>query len=76
VVNAMIEHGAVYFGATGGAAALIAQCIKSEEIVAFPDLGTEAVRRLVVEDFEVTVIIDSKGNNLYVTGREKYANFM
>lgn len=72
VVNAMKEYGAVYFGATGGAAALIAKCIKSEEIVAFEDLGTEAIRRLKVQDFEVTVIIDSLGNNLYSTGREKY----
>lgn len=72
VVNAMKKHGAVYFGATGGAAALIAKCIKSEEVVAFEDLGTEAIRRLRVEDFEVTVIIDANGNNLYETGRAMY----
>lgn len=72
VVNAMKKYGAVYFGATGGAAALIAKCIKSEEIVAFEDLGTEAIRRLKVQDFEVTVIIDANGNNLYETGRAMY----
>jgi fumarate hydratase subunit beta len=72
VVNAMKKYGAVYFGATGGAAALIAKCIKSEEIVAFEDLGTEAIRRLKVQDFEVIVIIDANGNNLYETGRAMY----
>lgn len=72
VVEAMIKYGSVYFGAIGGAAALIAKSIVSEEIIAFPELGTEAVRRLVVKDFPATVIIDSYGNNLYETGREKY----
>jgi fumarate hydratase subunit beta len=73
VIQAIKDNGAVYFGATGGAGALIAQCIRSCEIVAFPELGTEAVRRLWVEDFPVLVLIDSKGSNLYETGRKKYA---
>jgi len=72
VINAMKKHGAVYFGATGGAGAHIAKSIISEEIVAFPELGPEAIRRLTVKDFIVTVIIDSYGNNLYLSGREKY----
>lgn len=72
VVHAMMEHGAVYFGATGGAGALIARTITAEEIIAFPELGPEAVRKLTVRDFPVTVIIDSFGNNLYVSGREQY----
>ena len=54
------------------AGALIAQCVKSAQIVAFPELGTEAVRRLWVEDFPVLVLIDSKGNDLYDIGRKKY----
>lgn len=72
VVAAMIKHKAVYFGATGGAAALIAKSIKSAEIIAFPELGPEAVRKLVVEDFRAIVVIDSLGNNLYITGRDKF----
>ncbi len=72
VITAMKNHGAVYFGATGGAGALIAKSIISEEIIAFPELGPEAVRRLIVKDFTVTVIIDSYGNNLYISGREKF----
>ena len=73
VIQAIKDNGAVYFGATGGAGALIAQCVRSVEIVAFPELGTEAVRRLWVEDFPVLVLIDPQGNNLYETGRKKYA---
>lgn len=65
VINAMKKYGAVYFGAIGGAGALIAQCVESAEVVAYEDLGTEAVRRLVVKDFPVVVIIDKDGNNLY-----------
>lgn len=72
VIDAMAEYGAVYFGATGGAGALIAESIVSEEITAFPELGPEAVRKLTVRDFTVTVVIDSFGNNLYITGREKF----
>lgn len=72
VVDAMKSHGAVYFGAIGGCGALLSRCIKSAEIVAYEDLGAEAVRRLVVEDFPVIVIIDAQGNNLYELGRAEY----
>lgn len=76
VVNAMKEHGAVYFGAIGGCGALLSQCIKKSEVIAYEDLGAEAIRRLEVEDFPVIVVIDSEGNNLYETGREAYLNQM
>ena len=72
VIAAMKQYGAVYFGATGGCGALLSKCIKKAEIVAYEDLGAEAIRRLEVEDFPVTVIIDSEGNNLYETGRQAY----
>ena len=72
VVDAMKEHGAVYFGAIGGCGALLSKCIKKAEIVAYEDLGAEAIRRLEVEDFPAIVIIDSEGNNLYETGRANY----
>ncbi len=72
VIEAMKEHGAVYFGAIGGCGALLSQCIKEAEIVAYEDLGAEAIRRLVIEDFPVVVIIDSEGNNLYETGKANY----
>ena len=72
VVAAMKEYGAVYFGAIGGCGALLSKCIKKSEIVAYEDLGAEAIRRLEVEDFPVVVIIDSEGNNLYETGRKAY----
>ena len=65
VVDAMKQHHAVYFAATGGAGALIAQCIKKADIVAFEDLGPEAIYRLEVEDFPLTVAIDCDGNTLY-----------
>ena len=72
VVAAMKEHGAVYFGAIGGAGALLSKCIKKAELVAYEDLGAEAIRRLEGEDFPVVVIIDSQGNNLYESGRKDY----
>ena len=72
VIEAMKEHGAVYFGAIGGLGALLSKCIKKAEIVAYEDLGAEAIRRLEVEDFPAIVIIDSEGNNLYESGREAY----
>jgi len=72
VVSAMKEHGAVYFGAIGGCGALLAKCIKKSEVIAYEDLGAEAIRRIEVEDFPVVVVIDSFGNNLYETGREAY----
>ena len=72
VVDAMKEHGAVYFGAIGGCGALLSKCIKSSTVVAYEDLGAEAIRLLEVEDFPVVVVIDSEGNNLYETGRAEY----
>ena len=72
MVEAIKKHGAVYFGATGGAAALIASCIKKAEVIAFEDLGTEAVRRLEVKNMPCTVVIDTWGNDLYITGRARY----
>ena len=72
VIAAMKEHGAVYFGAIGGCGALLSKCIKSSEIVAYEDLGAEAIRRLEVEDFPAIVIIDAQGRNLYETGRDAY----
>jgi len=74
VIEAMKEHGAVYFGAIGGCGALLSKCIKKSEIVAYEDLGAEAIRRLEVEDFPAIVVIDSEGNNLYETGRKAYLN--
>ena len=72
VIASMKEHGAVYFGAIGGCGALLSQCIKKSEIVAYEDLGAEAIRRLEVENFPVVVVIDSEGNNLYETGPLTY----
>lgn len=76
VIAAMKEHGAVYFGAIGGAGALLSHCIKKAEVIAYEDLGAEALRRLEVEDFPVTVVIDSLGNNLYEEGRKAYLESM
>lgn len=72
VKSAVRRNGAVYMAAIGGAAALMARSIKSAEIIAFEDLGAEAVRKLYVEDFPVTVVLDSDGGDLYEQGREKY----
>lgn len=72
VVAAMKECGAVYFGAIGGCAALLAKCVKKAEVIAYDDLGAEALRRLEVENLPVTVVIDSLGNNLYEIGKENY----
>lgn len=66
------EKGATYFAAIGGAGALNSKTIKSAEIIAYEDLGAEAIRKIYVEDFPATVIIDSKGGNLYEIGREEY----
>ena len=76
VVAAMKEYGAVYFGAIGGCGALLSQCIKKSEVIAYEDLGAEAIRRLEVENFPVVVVIDSEGNNLYETGPAAYRNQM
>lgn len=72
VISAIKEHGAVYFGAIGGCGALLSKCIKKAEVIAYDDLGAEAIRRLEVEDFPVIVVIDSDGNNLYTQGPANY----
>ena len=72
VIDAMGSYGAVYFGAAGGCGALIRRCIRSAAVVAYEDLGAEAIYRLEVEDFPVTVIIDTLGNDLYETGPKSY----
>ena len=72
VQAAMQEFGAVYFGAVGGAAALIARCIQKSEVVAYSDLGPEAIHRFTVECFPVLVLMDAHGGNLYETGPALY----
>jgi len=72
VVDAMKKYSGVYFGAIGGAGALLAKCIKKAELIAYEDLGAEALRKLYVEDMPLVVIIDSEGNNLYDDGRKSY----
>ena len=72
VVNSIIENKAIYFGAIGGAAALMAQRVKECEIVAYEDLGAEAIRKITVKNLPLIVIIDSEGNNLYELGRQDY----
>ena len=73
VKDACMKYKAVYFGATGGAGALIAKRIKKAEVIAYPELGPEAIRKLEVEDFPVTVVNDSYGGDLYEEGRKKWA---
>lgn len=73
VVDSIVKHNGVYFAAIGGAAALMGKCVKSAEVIAFEELGPEAIRKLVVEKLPVVVAIDSKGNNMYEAGREKFA---
>ena len=72
VLDAVVRNGGVYFAAVGGAGALLSKCIKKAEVVAYDDLGTEAIRKLTVENLPVIVVADSKGNNLYETATEKY----
>ncbi len=72
VKDAIVRNGSVYFAAVGGAGAILSKCIKSSEVIAYDDLGTEAIRRLEVENFPVIVVIDSKGNDLYLTAVEAY----
>ena len=67
VIESIKRNSAVYFAAIGGAGALLSKCIKTSEVVAYDDLGTEAIRKLYVENFPVIVVIDSEGNNLYET---------
>ncbi|NYB74812.1 Fe-S-containing hydro-lyase [Sedimentibacter hydroxybenzoicus DSM 7310] len=72
VVDSIVKNNAVYFAAVGGAGALLAEAIKEAEVIAFSDLGAEAIYKLRIEDFPVTVIIDNQGNDLYKIGKEKY----
>lgn len=72
VIDAVVRNKAVYFAAVGGAGALLSKCITSSEIVAYEDLGTEAIRKLTVVNLPVIVVIDSKGNNLYETAVKEY----
>lgn len=72
VVEAMKKYSGVYFGAIGGAGALLAKCIKRAEIIDFEDLGAEALRKLYVVDMPLVVIVDSEGNNLYEDGKKEY----
>lgn len=72
VVESMKKNKAVYFGAIGGAAALIGKCVKKAEVVTYEDLGAEAIRRLEVEDMPLVVVIDCEGNNLYEEGQKAY----
>lgn len=72
VLDAIVENEGVYLAAVGGAGALLSKCIKASEVVAYEDLGTEAIRRLEVEDFPVIVVADCKENNLYETAIKEY----
>lgn len=72
VIESMKKNKAVYFAAIGGAGALLSKCIKHSEIIAYDDLGTEAIRRLQVENLPVIVVIDREGNNLYETAVREY----
>ena len=73
VKDALVEHKAVYFASVGGAAALTAKTIEKAELVAYEELGAEAIRRLEVVDFPATVVNDAHGNDLYIEGAKKYA---
>ena len=72
VKDACVEYDGIYFGATGGAGALLGKQIRSAEVIAYPELGPEAVRKITVENFPVTVVNDTKGNDIYQMGREQY----
>lgn len=72
VIDAMVQHGAVYLCAVGGAGAVAARSIKRAEVIAFDELGCESVKRMEIEGFPCTVAIDANGGNLFVEGREQY----
>lgn len=72
VIDGIVKNSSVYFAAVGGAGAILSKCIKESKVVAYDDLGTEAIRKLTVEAFPVIVVIDSEGNNLYETALLKY----
>lgn len=73
VIDSIVKNKAVYFAAVGGAGALLSKCIVKSEIIAYDDLGTEAIRKLEVKNFPVIVVIDSEGNNLYETAVRTYS---
>lgn len=73
VIDAVVRNGCVYLAAIGGSGALLSKCIKSSEVIAYEDLGTEAIRKLQVENLPLIVVIDSEGNNLYETAIKEYA---
>ena len=72
VLDAVVRNKSVYFAAVGGAGALLSKCIKESEVVAYDDLGAEAIRKLKVENFPVIVVADCEGNNLYETATKEY----
>ncbi|MCI6649495.1 MAG: Fe-S-containing hydro-lyase [Lachnospiraceae bacterium] len=72
VLDAVVRNHAIYFAAIGGAGALLSKCIKKSEVIAYEDLGAEAIRLITVEDFPVIVVADDHGNNLYATAQEQY----
>lgn len=72
VIEGIVRNGAVYFAAVGGAGALLSKCITKSEVIAYDDLGTEAVRRLTVENFPAIVVIDAEENNLYETAVKSF----
>lgn len=72
VIDSIVKNKAVYFAAVGGAGALLSKCIAKSEVIAYDDLGTEAIRKLEVKNFPVIVVIDSEGNNLYETAVKEY----
>ena len=72
VIQAIIDNKAVYLAAVGGAGALLSKCIKKSEVIAYDDLGTEAIRKMTVENFPAIVVIDSEGHNLYETAVKDY----
>ena len=73
VIDAIVRNGAVYFAAIGGAGALLSKAITASEVIAYDDLGTEAIRKLTVKDFPAIVVIDSEGNNLYESAAQQYS---
>lgn len=72
VMDAIVRNQSVYFAAVGGAGALLSKCIKKSEVIAYDDLGTEAIRKLEIKDFPVIVVVDSEGNNLYESAIKDY----
>lgn len=72
VLDAVVRNGSIYFAAVGGAGALLSKCIKKSEVIAYDDLGTEAIRKLEVVDFPVIVVADAEENNLYETAIQEY----